>query len=267
VSTSTGRRRRIFEVLVALVITAVVATVFLVLTNGPGDDTHVSVPPTSGPGAATSCTPSSAPAATTASSSAPRTTTTTVPEPNLAEGATGPDVVALQRRLRDLGFWLPEPTGTFDAPTTHAVVAFQKTLGLERDGVVGPLTRAALPGARRPVARSTTSDVVEIDLDRQIILVASNGRVSWVFDTSTGVVPGTTPIGEFRVDREIDALVHAPLGLLYRPKYFYEGVAIHGNPSVPPYPASHGCVRVINEAMDWLWEHDVLPIGARVLVY
>ena len=26
--------------------------------------------------------------------------------------------------------------------------------------------------------------------------------------------------------------------------YFVAGYAIHGNPSVPPYPASHGCVRV-----------------------
>ena len=36
----------------------------------------------------------------------------------------------------------------------------------------------------------------------------------------------------------------SPLGLLYDPMYFVAGYAIHGNPSVPPYPASHGCVRV-----------------------
>jgi len=26
--------------------------------------------------------------------------------------------------------------------------------------------------------------------------------------------------------------------------YFTGGYAIHGTPSVPPYPASHGCVRI-----------------------
>jgi len=50
---------------------------------------------------------------------------------------------------------------------------------------------------------------VEVDLTRQVLLLAVDGRVQWVFDTSTGRVPGTT-------------------------------VAIHGYPSVPPYPASRG---------------------------
>ncbi|MGC1210903.1 MAG: L,D-transpeptidase [Micromonospora sp.] len=43
-------------------------------------------------------------------------------------------------------------------------------------------------------------------------------------------------------------------GEVSRPKYFEEqGIAIHGYTSVPPYPASHGCVRVTLPAMDWLW--------------
>ena len=67
--------------------------------------------------------------------------------------------------------------------------------------------------------------------------------------------------------REIDGYRHAPLGTLYRPKYFYHGIAFHGYPSVPPEPASHGCVRVTNAAMDWLWEHDRAPIGRTVRVY
>ena len=42
----------------------------------------------------------------------------------------------------------------------------------------------------------------------------------------------------------MDGFDPSPLGTLYDPMYFTGGYAIHGNPSVPPYPASHGCVRV-----------------------
>jgi lipoprotein-anchoring transpeptidase ErfK/SrfK len=31
---------------------------------------------------------------------------------------------------------------------------------------------------------------------------------------------------------------------LYYPSYFLGGIAIHGSNSIPPYPDSHGCVRV-----------------------
>ena len=32
--------------------------------------------------------------------------------------------------------------------------------------------------------------------------------------------------------------------VLWYPLYFKGGFAIHGYPSVPAYPASHGCVRI-----------------------
>jgi lipoprotein-anchoring transpeptidase ErfK/SrfK len=115
--------------------------------------------------------------------------------------------------------------------------------------------------------RSTSGRVVEVDLALQLLLVAVDGRVQWVMDTSTGSVPGTTPAGRFTVLRQVDGYDPGPLGVLYRPKYFVGGVAVHGYPTVPPYPASHGCVRVTNAAMDWLWSNQALPIGAPVWVY
>jgi lipoprotein-anchoring transpeptidase ErfK/SrfK len=54
---------------------------------------------------------------------------------------------------------------------------------------------------------------------------------------------------------------------MYRPKYFTGGIAVHGSPSIPPVPASHGCVRVSNSAIDWLWDSWGLPIGTTVMVY
>jgi hypothetical protein len=53
-----------------------------------------------------------------------------------------------------------------------------------------------------------------------------------------------------------------------RPRYFHpDGIAVHGYPSVPPYPASHGCARVSEEAMDMVWARDLMPVGSAVRVY
>jgi lipoprotein-anchoring transpeptidase ErfK/SrfK len=201
------------------------------------------------------------------------TTVTTPPPPpaagdgTLRAGATGPEVARLQQRLVDLGFWLGSPDGTFSTATTHAVVAFQKIAGLPRDGIVGPATKVALEAATRPKPRSTGGHVLEIDLTRQVLFVVDTGTVSAVLDVSTGRVSGTTPTGRFSITRQIDGYHRAPLGVLYRPKYFYQGVAIHGYPSVPPVPASHGCVRTINAAMDWLWSSGQAAPGTAVWVY
>ncbi|HEU4480691.1 MAG TPA: L,D-transpeptidase, partial [Actinomycetota bacterium] len=53
-----------------------------------------------------------------------------------------------------------------------------------------------------------------------------------------------TPRGNFVIERKIQGERHSDLGVLYDPNYFVGGYAIHGSPSVPVYPASHGCVRI-----------------------
>jgi lipoprotein-anchoring transpeptidase ErfK/SrfK len=186
----------------------------------------------------------------------------------LRPGDSGPSVLALQQRLTELGFWLGTPDGAYATLTAHAVTAFQKANGLPRDGIAGQRTMVALDGAARPGPRSTDSvNRIEVDLKRQLLLVVADGRVRWVMDTSTGKVAGTTPAGHHRVYRQIDGYHKAPLGVLYRPKYIFEGVAVHGYPSVPVYPASHGCIRVTNSSMDWLWSSGAMPIGTDVWVY
>ena len=57
------------------------------------------------------------------------------------------------------------------------------------------------------------------------------------------------------------------LGMLWRPIYFTgSGYAVHGSTSVPPWPASHGCVRVSNAAIDMVWAQDLMPIGSTIKV-
>ena len=52
---------------------------------------------------------------------------------------------------------------------------------------------------------------------------------------------------------------------MYNPYYFFRGYAIHGSPSVPNYPASHGCIRVTMWDMDNLL--DYLEVGQAVYIY
>lgn len=60
-------------------------------------------------------------------------------------GSTGPDVVELQTILRDKGFFIyPEITGYYGQVTLQAVADFQRSIGLDHLGYVGPATRVAL---------------------------------------------------------------------------------------------------------------------------
>lgn len=56
----------------------------------------------------------------------------------------GPDVYGVQRRLLELGYPVGNLDGRYGPTTASAVRAFQRDRRLERDGVVGPVTLAAL---------------------------------------------------------------------------------------------------------------------------
>ena len=82
------------------------------------------------------------------------------------------------------------------------------------------------------------------------------------------VITAQTPDGHFTVSGQINGLDISPLGTLWRPKFFTgTGIAFHGSPSVPPFPASHGCVRMTNAAIDWVWANNIIPLGTGVWVY
>jgi peptidoglycan hydrolase-like protein with peptidoglycan-binding domain len=64
--------------------------------------------------------------------------------PVLKQGSIGPQVLALQTRLKELGFDPGQIDGRFGSATTSAVTAFQKSRGLGADGKAGPQTLSAL---------------------------------------------------------------------------------------------------------------------------
>ena len=194
----------------------------------------------------------------------------------LQAGDTGAYVRTIQQRLSDLGYWNGAPDGSFGQLTEQAVMALQKAAGLGRDGVFGPSTRHALEVGVRPTSR-VGGDGVEIDRALQLLLIVRGGRVATILNTSTGSgqhytyqgvdAVALTPSGTFAVFRTVDHLDKGPLGDLWRPRYFNGGIAVHGAAAIPGYPASHGCARVSDAAMDLIWAQELMPVGSRVVVY
>jgi L,D-transpeptidase catalytic domain/Putative peptidoglycan binding domain len=195
----------------------------------------------------------------------------------LRMGSRGPQVLAMQRRLTSLGYWLGAPDGQFGDLTRQAVVTIQKVGALLRNGECGPLTWSRLDAGIRPRARSAKGHVIEVNKATQTLLIVDSGVVKRIYNTSTGSNQryfsegkwqvALTPSGSFRVFRHVNSWDSGPLGKLYRPKYFNGGIAIHGYSSVPSTPASHGCCRVSLPAMDNLWGAGGLQLGTAVLVY
>lgn len=187
--------------------------------------------------------------------------------PTLAYGDRSAFVPELLRRLRDVGYVTPSSRTVFDGDVQQSVYAFQKAQGLARTGVADSALwrRLERPAEIAPRIESSRNHL-EIDKRRQILLVVRNGRVALVVPVSTGGIPGYhTPEGRFAIMRKVPGYDPSPLGVLYKPMYFHGGYAIHGNPSVPPYPASHGCVRVPNFVADRLFVTE--PYGEPVYVY
>ncbi len=202
---------------------------------------------------------------------------TTAPAPILSLGDNGAAVTALQQRLASLGYWLGAPNGVFGDSTRQAVYALQKAAGITRDGTVGPQTAAALARGVVPQPRSTSGYVIEVDLETDLVMFVTNGKLDTVLNTSTGggypygdqgvTAVARTPVGHFQIYRQVDGMVVDSLGQLWRPKFFDGGFAIHGDGYVPPVPVSHGCVRVSNAAIDWIWSQNLAPMGTAVWVY
>lgn len=176
------------------------------------------------------------------------------------------EIKEAESRLAELGYG----TGR------SAVIAFQKYEGREVTGKLSHEETEAIKGASAPKVKDPGYKHVEVDLDRQILLLTDDeGLVKQVLPVSSGSnqeynVKGLrglayTPRGRFKIYAKIAGWRKSPLGMLYYPNYFSDGLAIHGNSSVPDTPESHGCIRVPNSAAADLFRQ--LPVGTIVLIY
>ena len=233
---------------------------------------------------ASSATTTPAPTTTTVppttTTTAPPTTTTVPPPPppppppvdtaigQVPAQGLGPNdraaqVQLLEQRLTELRFDIGNLDDLYDGNTAHGVIAFQKLHGLPRTGratpdVIERLSTAQLPP---PLVQGGAPTRVEIHLSRQVLFLYQNGELAKVLAVSTGSGKrfcsegrcrrAVTPTGNYTIHRRYHGWHKSDLGRLYNPVYFVGGVAIHGYPSVPTHPASHGCVRIPMQSAGW----------------
>jgi N-acetylmuramoyl-L-alanine amidase len=182
-----------------------------------------------------------------------------------------------EERLAELGYWTGPVDGVWDAVSRHALVAFQKVEWRKRTGQLSRREYDVLMRALPPSPRESGGPHVEVDLERQVLfLVDAEGRAGNVLPISSGSgktfrAPrwgegvAVTPCGRLEIYSRRSGWHTSPLGEMHNPLYIVGGIAIHGSDSVPPYPASHGCIRVPLFASKRL--PAMLPNSTPVLVY
>ena len=180
-----------------------------------------------------------------------------------------------ERRLANMGYWTGTVDGLFDPATRSALIAFQKWEGRAPGGQLTVDELKAIRTGASPNARETGYEHVEVDLDRQVLLIVNdegkvrvlpvstgNGR-EFFYDGQTSI--GYTPRGRFVVYEQGVGWENNVPGSMYYPNYISGGIAIHGSYSVPVTPASHGCIRIPMFAAREVSK--LLKLGTIVLVY
>jgi hypothetical protein len=206
----------------------------------------------------------------TSTTAAPTTTTTrpTMKNPSpqalpdvgasgIGSGSSGPTVMAYEQRLANLHFDPGPIDGRYDGSTVYAVQAVQKLWGLPRTGRIDAQTSFVLEHFKypQPLVPNGPADRVEIDLNKQVLVVWQNYQIRLITTVSTGggyyfcggddgCQYAVTPAGTFHFTSFVKGWKKSKLGELWNPYYFNGGIAVHGYPEVPPYPASHGCTRI-----------------------
>ena len=170
----------------------------------------------------------------------------------------------LQHELSALHYVVGAP-GVYDGQTQQAVMAFRKMTGLVRNFVADASVFGALAaGQGRFVVRYPSHGRhVEADLTHQVLaLIDADGTVRALYQTSSGKPSTPTVLGSYAVYSKTFGVNSEGM---VDSNYFIRGYAIHGYYDVPPYAASHGCLRVwIPDAPQiYAW----LTLGTPVDVY
>jgi len=185
------------------------------------------------------------------------------------------EIIEAERGLTELGYWTGPVDGRLDEGTASALIAFQKWEGRE---ITGKLTTQELEAIRNGVApnpRDLGYEHVEVDVDRQVLMLVNEQGAVRVLPVSTGndkqfmdqgqMSVAYTPRGRFVVYDKTYGWENGDLGSVYYANYISGGVAIHGYLTVPATPASHGCIRIPMFAAREVSR--LLPVGTIVLVY
>jgi hypothetical protein len=183
--------------------------------------------------------------------------------PNPNPGDRNSKVKIFNRLLLRRGYYSTHGK-SYSSKTGFAVMAFRKVNGMKR-------SFNASPGIFRKLADGKGSfhlhhkgagKHVEVDISKQVMVFANHGEPQYTFHVSTGTPATPTIRGHYHFYmRQPGFNSHG----MYYSVYWHGGYAIHGYHSVPPYPASHGCVR--NPIPESKFIYNWVKLGMSIYVY
>jgi hypothetical protein len=182
---------------------------------------------------------------------------------DLDPGDRGPAVELFNDLLRKQAYFNTDKK-RYGSHTERAVMAFRKVNGMARNFQATPgifKTLASGDGAfklKHPGAGKHT----EVDISKQVMALADGGKPKYVFHVSTGAAATPSDPGGFTYYRKDPGF--NSIGMYYS-VYYNRGEATHGYHSVPPYPASHGCIR--NPIPDSKFIYNWIDLGDKMFVY
>lgn len=161
--------------------------------------------------------------------------------PDLRKGSSGEAAKLYNKLLGDLGY-VNDEGRSFDSATGRATLAFRKVNNMSRTekGSSGIFKKLANGKGGYEVKHPGAGKHVEVDISRQVMVLANGGDVHRIYHVSTGAPSTPTIPGSWRFYRKEPGF--NSLGMYYS-VYYNRGYATHGYKSVPTYPASHGCTR------------------------
>jgi lipoprotein-anchoring transpeptidase ErfK/SrfK len=177
--------------------------------------------------------------------------------------------------LAALGLPVGTADGKWDEKTQRAVCAWRElTYGESSRAMPSDLEARQIVSTK--VLTPALNQVVGLNVNiacQTATWVSAARTILGVFPVSSGM-PGylSTSVGTWQVGWQVNHWYEStlyPEAMMYRPKFFHRGMAIHGSATdalVLPYPASHGCVRMLHADLDRLWDAG-FGIGDTVNVY
>jgi lipoprotein-anchoring transpeptidase ErfK/SrfK len=183
----------------------------------------------------------------------------------LSVGSSGSYVKGMLTALRRLKFRVPNVGTRFTTQVKDSVMAFQKAYRLSRTYVFNTACWRKIDGAKIIRARhAKPATHLEVDKRRQIAMVVKGGKPYGIICVSTGAT-GNTPEGTFHIQQKHSFTTSGFGGVLVRTMGFVGNFAMHGYTPVPPYPASHGCVREPIWASYWMYDRSW--VGETLYIY
>lgn len=176
----------------------------------------------------------------------------------------GIDVLNVQERLSELGFYEGEVTGVYDKQTAEAVEAFQSDKGFTADGIVGPETWNAIGLSEETLQFFDSTYNIVVDIDQKELYLKEGEKILKTYEIAVGKPETPTPTGSWRIVQKTEN-PGGPFGARWmRLNIPWGGYGIHGTnqPESIGQAASHGCIRMRNE--DVIELYNIVPLGTAV---